>query len=198
MEYLVTMTTHVPEGTAEHDVADMRAREAANTVRLAQQGKVQRLWRPPLQPGEWRTIGLFTADDAADLERTLATMPLRVWRSDEVTPLGPHPNDPGYQRTALDASSTEFLTTFVLTVPPATAGADVEQMEAGERARTHELAEQGRLIRLWTLAGTGRALGHWQATDDDAMASILQSLPMAGWLRVDTVALSRHPSDPAS
>jgi muconolactone D-isomerase len=24
----------------------------------------------------------------------LASMPLRIWRTDEVTPLSPHPNDP--------------------------------------------------------------------------------------------------------
>ena len=29
MEYLVTMTTHVPDGTSEQAVADIRTREAA-------------------------------------------------------------------------------------------------------------------------------------------------------------------------
>ncbi|TDW95424.1 MULTISPECIES: muconolactone Delta-isomerase family protein [Kribbella] len=48
MEFLVTMTTRVPDGTT----------------------------------------------DAADLETVLASMPLRIWRTDEVTPLSPHPNDP--------------------------------------------------------------------------------------------------------
>jgi muconolactone delta-isomerase len=33
-----------------------------------------------LEPGEWRTWGLFRADDAEQLEQVLATMPLRVWR----------------------------------------------------------------------------------------------------------------------
>ncbi|WP_197515236.1 hypothetical protein [Mycobacterium sp. 1245805.9] len=31
--------------------------------------------------------------------RVLASMPLRIWRADEVTPLSPHPNDPaGHSR----------------------------------------------------------------------------------------------------
>jgi muconolactone delta-isomerase len=47
-----------------------------------------------LQPGEWRTLGLFSADDGRQLEEVLASMPLHVWRTDEVTPLSPHPNDP--------------------------------------------------------------------------------------------------------
>jgi muconolactone D-isomerase len=95
MEFLVTMTTHVPGGTTAEAVDDVRAREAAHTADLAAQGYVLRLWRPPLAPGEWRSIGLFSAADAAELERVLASMPLRVWRTDEVTELTPHPSDPG-------------------------------------------------------------------------------------------------------
>jgi muconolactone delta-isomerase len=94
VEFLVTMTTHVPEGTPEEAVDDVRAREAAHSLELAAQGHLLRLWRPPLQPGEWRSIGLFAADDAAQLEQVLASMPLRVWRTDEVLPLTPHPSDP--------------------------------------------------------------------------------------------------------
>nr|WP_231999240.1 muconolactone Delta-isomerase family protein [Mycobacterium sp. 1081908.1] len=37
------------------------------------------------RPGEWRTLGLFAAADAGELERVLASMPLRIWRTDEVT-----------------------------------------------------------------------------------------------------------------
>ena len=97
MEYLVTMTTRVPEGTSAADVQDVRTREAARSGELAAQGHLLRLWRPPLHPGEWRTLGLFAADDDQQLEEVLASMPLRVWRTDEVTPLFPHPNDPAGQ-----------------------------------------------------------------------------------------------------
>ena len=94
MEFLVSMTTHVPEGTPKSAVEEVRAREAAHSRELAGQGHLLRLWRPPLQPGEWRSLGLFAAADQAELERVLASMPLRVWRTDEVTPLTPHPSDP--------------------------------------------------------------------------------------------------------
>ena len=94
MEFLVTMTTHVPEGTPAEAVEDIRNREAARSRELAAEGHLRRLWRPPLQPGEWRTLGLFAAHDAGQLEDVLASMPLRVWRTDEVMPLSPHPNDP--------------------------------------------------------------------------------------------------------
>ena len=94
MEFLVTMTTHVPAGTPDEAVDDIRRREATRARELAAEGHLLRLWRPPLQPGEWRTLGLFAADDAEELEKVLASMPLRVWRTDQVTPLAPHPNDP--------------------------------------------------------------------------------------------------------
>jgi muconolactone D-isomerase len=99
MEFLVDMVTTVPKGTSEDEVNDVRAREAANSAKLVEQGHLLRLWRPPLEPGEWRTWGLFRADDAQQLEHVLSTMPLRVWRQDSVTPLSPHPNDPGLKES---------------------------------------------------------------------------------------------------
>jgi len=97
MEYLVTMTTHVPEGTPDEAVDDIRAREAAHSRELAVQGHLLRLWRPPLAPGEWRTLGLFSAADETALADVLTSMPLHIWRTDEVTPLSPHPSDPALQ-----------------------------------------------------------------------------------------------------
>jgi muconolactone delta-isomerase len=93
-EYLVTMTTHVPDGTAADAVEAIRAREAARSAELAAEGHLLRLWRPPLEPGEWRTLGLFAARDDVELEQVLKSMPLRLWRTDTVAPLGSHPNDP--------------------------------------------------------------------------------------------------------
>lgn len=104
MEFLVTMTTRVPEGVQSSEVDEVRAREAAHTAELAQQGRLLRLWRPPLKPGEWRTLGLFDAEDESALEEVLASMPLRVWRTDTVVPLAPHPNDPGRVRVGSSAS----------------------------------------------------------------------------------------------
>src|SRR6266852_5316098 len=73
MEYLVTMTTRVPDGTPDETVQDVRAREAVRARQLAAQGHLLRLWRPPLQTGEWRTLGLFAADNDDQLEQVLAS-----------------------------------------------------------------------------------------------------------------------------
>jgi muconolactone delta-isomerase len=198
MEYLVTMTTEVPDDIDDDAVREVRDREAAHTRTLALEGRVLRLWRPPLKPGEWRTWGLFVADGTADLEQTLASMPLHVWRKDEATRLDRHPNDPGNGGVALDERSVEFLTTFRVSVPPETSPDTVAALTAGEARRARELADEGRLLRLWTLPGDDSNLGLWQASDGDRMRLILGSLPMAGWLGVETVRLTRHPSDPAT
>jgi muconolactone delta-isomerase len=196
MDYLVTMTTHVPDGTPEQAVDDIRAREAAHSRELADAGHLLRLWRPPLQPGEWRTLGLFAADDATQLEEVLASMPLRVWRTDEVTPLSPHPNDPALPPRP---GAAEFLTTFTITIPAGTPAQTVGDTEAAEAERAKELADQGDLLRLWKLPGEGRALGLWRAGDAAEMAAIVASLPLerAAWMTTVTTPLTKHPSDPA-
>ena len=194
MEYLVTMTTHVPDGTPDEEVSQVRAREAAHSSELAAQGYLLRLFRPPLEPGEWRTLGLFAAADADGLEEVLASMPLRVWRTDQVTPLSPHPNDPGLGTGSRGA--TEFLTTFTITIPDSTPDQAVKDTEAREAGRAQELAGQGHLERLWVL-GPGRALGLWRAGDRAEMQAILKSLPLDAWADVETTPLTEHPSDPA-
>ena len=195
MEYLVTMTTHVPAGTPEEAVEAVRTREAARSLELAAQGHLLRLWRPPLRPGEWRSLGLFAAAGDDQLEEVLASMPLRVWRTDEVTPLSLHPNDP-----ALPAgvAGPEFLTVFANAIPEGTPAQAVADTEAREAERAKELAGQGYLRRLWTLPGQGRALGLWQASGPAEMQAMLRSLPLDSWMTVQTTPLTRHPSDPAS
>jgi muconolactone delta-isomerase len=195
VEYLVTMTTHVPDGTPGPGVDAIRAREAAHSRELATQGHLLRLWRPPLQPGEWRTLGLFAAAGPGQLEAVLSSMPLRVWRTDEVTPLRPHPNDPALP---FSPGATEFLTTFTITIPDGTPEPTVVQTEAREAERAKELAGQGHLRRLWKLPGVGRSLGLWRADDTSAMQAILASLPLEAWMTAETTPLSEHPSDPAS
>jgi muconolactone delta-isomerase len=195
MEYLVIMTTRVPDGTPAEAIDDIRTREAAHSRELASQGHLLRLWRPPLQPGEWRSLGLFEADDGDELETVLASMPLRVWRTDEVTPLSRHPNDPAL---AASPGAAEFLTTFTVTIPQGTPAQTVADTNAREAERAYELAGQGHLLRLWALPGEGRSLGLWRAQDAAGMAAILKTLPLDSWMTVQTTPLTRHPSDPAS
>jgi muconolactone delta-isomerase len=150
MEFLVTMTTHVPAGTSDAAVEEVRTREAAHSQELAAQGHLLRLWRPPLAPGEWRTIGLFNADDRAALETVLRSMPLRIWRADEAIPLSPHPNDPGRQTAGSTPrpDGNEFFTTIAISIPARTPSDLVDEVDAREADLARDLAERGRLLRL--------------------------------------------------
>ena len=198
MEYLVTMTTQVPDGTTDDVVQEVRAREAARSRILAAQGHLLRLWRPPLQPGEWRTLGLFAAASDVELDGILASMPLHVWRADQVLPLSTHPNDPPQSH---GVNAMEFLTTFEVTFPASASEQVVADMKAREADRTRELAEQGHLVRLWNLPptpGSWRALGLWRAEDGDELQAALKSLPMDAWMTTETTRLTEHPNDPAS
>ncbi len=202
MEYLVTMTTHVPDGTPEDAVQDVRTREAARSRQLAAQGNLLRLWRPPLQPGQWRSLGLFAADDGTALEDVLSSMPLRVWRTDEVTPLWRHPDDPvppggTPAPPAPEAGGGEFLTTFTVAAVADAAPEAVDATTQRQADRARELAGQGFLERLWTLPGPGRTLGLWQAPGPAEMDAILASLPLSPRMHVQTTPLTSHPSDPA-
>jgi muconolactone delta-isomerase len=199
------MTTHVPDGTPEQEVDEVKAREAAHSAELAAQGNVLRLWRPPLRPGEWRTLGLFVAADANQLETVLSGMPLRIWRSDEVTPLAPHPNDPAMRaRTGVNdrtlstgTGEPEYLTFFSIVVPDGTTAQAVADADAREAEQAREWAVKGKLRRLWALPGQGRALGLWQADNPAEMQAIVKSLPLDPWMETETIPLTPHPSDPA-
>ena len=93
-EFLVEITTTIPEGTPQEEVARRRAAEAVRARELAATGHLARLWRPV---GELRSIGIWRAADEEELHaKVLGTLPLHAWMSFAVTPLEPHPNDPGY------------------------------------------------------------------------------------------------------
>ena len=92
-EFLVEIVTTIPDGANPAEVDALRAAEAVRAKELAATGHLGRLWRPV---GELRSIGLWRADNEADLHAdVLDTLPLRPWMSLTVTPLEPHPNDPG-------------------------------------------------------------------------------------------------------
>lgn len=198
MDFLVTMTTHVPQGTTEETVAEVRQREAAHSRDLAERGSLRRLWRPPLEPGEWRTLGLFVAESAAELESVLASMPLRIWRTDEVMPLSLHPNDPALPGVG---PGHEFLIAMTIAAPDGTPSSAVDDKLNREAQRARELSSQGNLRRLWALPAEGharRTLGLWNARDLADLDSILESLPLYAWMTATTTQLSPHPSDPAT
>jgi muconolactone delta-isomerase len=197
VEFLVTMTTDVPAGTPEETIDAVEGREVTRSRELAASGNLRRLWRPSLTPGEWRTIGLFAADDADELESLLASMPLRVWRTDEVAPLTPHPSDPALPGTG---TGQEFLITMTVAVPEGTSTGVVDDTMKREAERARELVRHGHLQRLWampTMTSDRRALGLWNASDAAEMNSLMESPPLYAWMTLAITPVTAHPSDPA-
>jgi muconolactone D-isomerase len=78
MEFLTDLVTTVPEGTSSTKVDELRAAEAVRAAELAKKGHLVRLWRPPLGPGKWRSIGLFRANDEIELREILKSLPLHI------------------------------------------------------------------------------------------------------------------------
>jgi muconolactone delta-isomerase len=89
---LVTFTLAAPEGAPSRDLEDAIAAEAVRTKELAGEGHLVRLWQTP---DEGRALGLWRAEDVAEMQTILDSLPLAPWLSTETTSLSEHPNDPG-------------------------------------------------------------------------------------------------------
>jgi muconolactone D-isomerase len=94
MEYLVDFTIEIPDGTPPTEVDRRGKAEAERVDTLAQEGVAVRVWRPMPEDGRWRAIGLYRADDEAELRAILESLPLYSWMTIELQALAPHPNDP--------------------------------------------------------------------------------------------------------
>jgi muconolactone delta-isomerase len=75
------------------------AREARRAFELTEQGHILRVWLLP----DGRTLGLYQAREAGELEAMVASLPLIDWMTVETVPLTPHPNDPARAATEGDA-----------------------------------------------------------------------------------------------
>jgi muconolactone delta-isomerase len=95
VEFLVAFEVNPPEGTPESEVVEREEAEAAAAGVLVEEGHLVRVWRLTAPDGESRVLGLYRADDRAQLDRLLEALPLYEWMHVTVTPLDPHPNDPG-------------------------------------------------------------------------------------------------------
>jgi muconolactone D-isomerase len=91
-DFVVTITTTIPDGTDPAEVDRRRAAEKIRAKELAATGHLYRIWRPA---GEKRSIGIWRGEDERDLrENVLGTLPLWPWMSAEIVELESHPNDP--------------------------------------------------------------------------------------------------------
>ena len=95
MEFLVEFEINPPEGIPESEVVDREEAETAAAGTLVEEGHLIRVWMLTAPDGESRILGLYRADNRAQLDRLIAALPLYEWMRVTVMPLEPHPNDPG-------------------------------------------------------------------------------------------------------
>jgi muconolactone D-isomerase len=92
----------------------------------------------------------------------------------------------------------EFLVEFVVVVPPGTPESDVDRRRSEEAVAARKLADDGHLVRLWRVAaaaGTSRAIGIYEADDQQQLDGLLEALPLYEWMQIKVTALEHHPND---
>lgn len=89
MRYLVRLETHIPDDLEPELLADLNAAETARGIELRNAGVIEHLWR---LEGRRANIGVWNVADRAELDETLATLPMRRWIDvAEVVSLLEHP-----------------------------------------------------------------------------------------------------------
>jgi muconolactone delta-isomerase len=110
MEFLVEFEVEVPDGARASEVEERTRAEASAAARLADEGRLLRIWRRAAVADDVTVIGLYAADSEAELEDLLRGLPLAEWMQVTVTPLAPHPNDPSAaERKETHVSATGSL-----------------------------------------------------------------------------------------
>ena len=88
MEFLVEVQTSLPPDMEAERRAELLAAEADYAQALRGRGVISRIWRVP---GRTASVGIWVAEDAAELHEHLAGLPLFLWLDIGVTPLATHP-----------------------------------------------------------------------------------------------------------
>src|SRR5260370_7242102 len=94
MEFLVEFDINVPDGTPGSEVADRQTAEASAAAKLAEDGHLVRVWKPPVAAGESRALSLYRAERETELNSLLQALPLYDWIRIKIPPLAPHPHHP--------------------------------------------------------------------------------------------------------
>ncbi|MBQ0923993.1 muconolactone Delta-isomerase [Saccharopolyspora endophytica] len=92
MEFLVRSENRLPPDTPDERRAELKAAERARALQLRERGVLKRLWRVP---GRNATVGLYEADDPAQLHEALMSLPLSRWLDVTVEALATHPQESG-------------------------------------------------------------------------------------------------------
>ena len=92
MEFLVEFELEIPDGIQASDVGLHDVAAAAE--RLADQGRLVRLWSVPSGLEEDKILALYRSKDLNELDDILDNLPFNEFVNVVITRLEPHPHDP--------------------------------------------------------------------------------------------------------
>ena len=95
MEFLVEFEITTPRGTPETEVEARENAEAMAAAAPVEQGHLLRVWKLAAPNGQALVLSLYRAESSARLDGLLEALPLYEWMQIKISPLEPHPNDPG-------------------------------------------------------------------------------------------------------
>jgi len=72
--------------------------------------------------------------------------------------------------------------------------ARIERLKAEEKARAQQLQRDGKWPHLWRVAGRYANISVFDVADHDELHSVLSSLPLFPFMKIDVTPLARHPS----
>ena len=87
MEYLVRIDWEYPQGMPRDEVDELMRAEEQRGIELMDEGVIKHFWR---LPGRRANVGIWEADDPADLNAAIWSLPWFPWFHAEVTPLATH------------------------------------------------------------------------------------------------------------
>jgi muconolactone D-isomerase len=93
----------------------------------------------------------------------------------------------------------EFLVQFDVTVPAGISDSELKERERAEARAAEALADQGRLVRLWSLPSAHfrpLVLGLYRAANMQELNNVLSELPLHEWMTTTVTPLVSHPNDP--
>lgn len=90
MEFLVRTENLLPPDTPEQTRDHLKRAERERAQELRDAGILKRLWRVP---GRNATVGLYEADDPAQLHDALTSLPMWKWMDVSVEALATHPQE---------------------------------------------------------------------------------------------------------
>lgn len=87
-----------------------------------------------------------------------------------------------------------FHVTMDVRIPADADRSTIDALKAEEKARCHELMEQGVWRHIWRVVGQYRNASIFDVPDNAALHEILMGLPLFPFMDITVTPLCRHPS----